>query len=66
LVLLGLGTFAAAHMMLSQKSLFRDRVFVALPEEPRDGKSILSWVIDHVSDSTQIIIVHIVTSPNFG
>jgi len=53
-------------MMLSQKSLFRDRVFVALPEEPRDGKSILSWVIDHVSDSAQIIIVHIVTSPNFG
>ncbi|CAD6211969.1 unnamed protein product [Miscanthus lutarioriparius] len=52
-------------MMLSQKSLFRDRVFVALPEEPRDGKSILSWVIDHVSDSAQIIIVHIVTSPNF-
>jgi hypothetical protein len=53
-------------MMLSQKSLFRERVFVALPEELRDGKSILSWVIDHVSDNTEIIIVHIVTSPNCG
>jgi hypothetical protein len=53
-------------MMLSQKSLFRGRVFVAVPEEPRDGKSILSWVIDRVSDSAEIIIVHIVTSPDFG
>lgn len=55
-----------ARMMLSQKSLFRGRVFVAVPEEPRDGKSILSWVIDRVSDSAEIIIVHIVTSPDFG
>lgn len=56
---------AAACMMLRQRSLFKDKVFVALPEEPRDGKSILSWVIDHASDNTEIIIIHIVTVPNF-
>ncbi|TVU31785.1 hypothetical protein EJB05_23486, partial [Eragrostis curvula] len=47
-------------MMLRQKSLFKDKVFVALPDEPRDGKSILSWAIDHTSDSAEIIILHIV------
>ncbi|CAN6284022.1 unnamed protein product [Urochloa humidicola] len=52
-------------MMLRQKSLFRDKVFIAIPEEPRDAKSVLSWVIDHTSDSAEIIIIHIVTSPNF-
>ncbi|XP_062206178.1 U-box domain-containing protein 33-like isoform X2 [Phragmites australis] len=57
--------FAAARMMLKQKSLFKDKVFVALSEEPRDGRSILSWVIDHASESAEIIIVHIVTAPNF-
>jgi len=54
-------------MMLRQKSLFRDKVFVAIPEEPMDAtKSVLSWVIDHASDSAEIIIIHIVTAPNFG
>lgn len=53
-------------MMLRQKSLFRDKVFVAIPEEPRDAKSILSWVMDHTSDGAEIIIIHIVTAPNFG
>ncbi|RCV43939.1 hypothetical protein SETIT_9G334400v2 [Setaria italica] len=52
-------------MMLRQKSLFRDKVFVAIPEEPRDAKSILSWVMDHTSDGAEIIIIHIVTAPNF-
>ncbi|TVU02914.1 hypothetical protein EJB05_51565, partial [Eragrostis curvula] len=52
-------------MMLRQKSLFKDKVFVALPDEPRDGKSILSWAIDHTSDSAEIIILHIVTAPNY-
>lgn len=51
--------------MLRQKSLFRDKVFVAIPEEPWDAKSVLSWVIDHASDSAEIIIIHIVTAPNF-
>ncbi|KAL6906439.1 hypothetical protein ACP4OV_004040 [Aristida adscensionis] len=46
-------------MMLRQKSLFKDRVFVALPEDPRDGQSILSWVINHASAGVEIIIVHI-------
>jgi len=53
-------------MMLRQKSLFRDKVFVAIPEEPMDAKSVLTWVIDHASDSAEIIIIHIVTAPNFG
>lgn len=51
--------------MLRQKTLFRDKVYVALPEQPTDGKSILSWVIDHASSSTEIIIIHIITTSNF-
>lgn len=62
----GLSTLSVARMMLRQKSLFRDKVFVAIPEEPRDAKSILSWVMDHTSDGAEIIIIHIVTAPNFG
>jgi len=30
-----------------------------------DAKSVLTWVIDHASDSAEIIIIHIVTAPNF-
>uniref|UniRef100_A0A0D9XM56 RING-type E3 ubiquitin transferase n=1 Tax=Leersia perrieri TaxID=77586 RepID=A0A0D9XM56_9ORYZ len=52
-------------MMLRQKTLFRDKVYVALPEQPTDGKSILSWVIDHASDRTEIIIIHIITTSDF-
>ncbi|XP_078155702.1 U-box domain-containing protein 33-like isoform X2 [Carex rostrata] len=44
---------------MDESGRVEEKVYVALPERLKDGKSTLSWVLNHFSNDVKIIITHV-------